>query len=580
MEVGVSEVMGTPFRSAAPFAVRRDERTRVQRAPASLVSGAAALGLFVAISLIAIGGWALPNPAAGTLGTGPDVQLFVWGLRWWPYALGHGLNPLVSHVVWAPYGSPVLWTTTVPLLSLLAAPITLTAGPTVAWNVLCVLAPALSAWAAFLLCRELTGRWGSSVVGGALFGFSSYEFAEGMAHLQMTMLPCVPLAAWLVVRHVHGRLGVRGLAMRVVALAVAQFLISPEVLLTLVLAGAIGLMVAAAQMPRLRPRLRTAAGGVGLGLAGAALLLAPLLIPMLSHIPKLGSAVRYPADLANLAIPTRVTALGSAWARSTVQSFPGNAAEQGAYLGLPLLASLLAAIVGLRARARAHLLAVLLAVAVVLSLGSRLIVAGHPLVWLPGAVLGHIPLLKDAQPARLAAYTALLAGLAVAMWLAEGGARPWVRWLAVALALAALAPNPAAGDWFKPTPPAIAHGGIARAIPRGANVISLPLWNVADRVLYAQAAADMRFSLDDGWLQLMPNQYQRLSNLISRLSAAGLAAVHTPRQAAALEQGLCRLHVDYALVWTYGLHLLAGLRLTPIRAGNVLAYDLPRCHTV
>lgn len=546
-----------------------------------MVSGLAALALFLALSLILIGRWALPAPAARTLGTGPDVQIFVWGLRWWPYALAHGLDPFVSHVVWAPYGSDVLWTTTVPLLSLLAAPITLTLGPTVAWNILCILAPALSAWAAFLLCRELTGRWGASVVGGALFGFSSYEFAEGMAHLQMTMLPCVPLAAWVAVRHIHGRFGVRGLAVRLAALAVLQFLISPEVLVTLVLAGVIGLAAAVALMPALRPRLRTTAAGMSVGLAGAMLLLAPLLIAMLTHKPpRPNTAVGYSADLANVVIPTRVTALGSGWGRSIARSFIGNASEQGAYLGLPLLAILLAATIGLRARARGRLIGALLAAALVLSLGSRLTVAGHPLVWLPGAALHHVPLLNDAQPARLAAYTALLAGLAVATWLADGGLRPKLRWLAVALAVASLAPNPAAGDWFKPTPSAITGGGITRAIPRGANVISLPVWDVADRGLYAQAAADMRFSLTDVWLQLMPTGYQRLDGFMARLTAPGLAAVRTARQAAALEDGLCRLHVDYALVWTYGPRLLAGLRLTPIRAGNVLVYRLPRCRAV
>lgn len=81
-------------------------------------------------------------------------------------ALGHGLNPFISHVVWAPYGADVLWTTTVPVISLLAAPVTLALGPTIAWNLLCVIAPALSAWAAYLLCRELTGRLWPSALGG------------------------------------------------------------------------------------------------------------------------------------------------------------------------------------------------------------------------------------------------------------------------------------------------------------------------------------------------------------------------------------------------------------------------------
>ncbi len=116
--------------------------------------------------MLYFGRFAFSSPGGGTIGLGPDVQIFLWGLRWWPFALGHGLNPFISHVVWAPYGADVLWTTTVPVISLLAAPVTLALGPTIAWNLLCVIAPALSAWAAYLLCRELTGRLWPSALGG------------------------------------------------------------------------------------------------------------------------------------------------------------------------------------------------------------------------------------------------------------------------------------------------------------------------------------------------------------------------------------------------------------------------------
>jgi len=539
---------------------------------------ATALTLFVVLALVYIGRWALPSPAGGTIGAGPDVQVFLWGLRWWPFALSHGLDPLVSHVVWAPYGSNVLWTTTVPLLSLLAAPVTLTLGPAVAWNLLCVLAPALSAWGAYLLCRELTGRWLPSLLGGALFGFSSYELAQGMAHLQMTMTVCVPLSAWVLVRHMHGRIGTRGLAIRVTALAVAQFLISPEILATLVLSGVVALAAAYVGLPRLRPQLATAAAAAALGLAAADVLLSPLLISMLSHLPaNPNSGVGYSADLANLVVPTPITAASGDWGLQLVNSFPGNAAERGAYLGLPLLAIVLAFGWRRRAAPRTRLLLALLTVSILLSLGSHLQIGGHQLIWLPAALLRHVPLLDAAQPVRFAMFSTLVAAVIAACWLAEANPRPAGRWLVAGLALVSIAPNPGAGIWWKPTPTTIADGGITRAVPRGAEVISLPFWNPADSGLYAQAAADMRFSMDDSWLQLMPDQYRKLPPLAVTLTAPGLAAVHSARQAAALERTLCRMDVDYALVWTYGPRLLAGLRLTPAHAGNALVYRLPSC---
>lgn len=72
---------------------------------------------------------------------------------------------------------------------------------------------------------------------GALFGFSSYQLAEGLAHLQLTMSLCVPLAGWVIVRYANGRLTGKRFATRIAAIAVAQFLISPELLATMLLSA-------------------------------------------------------------------------------------------------------------------------------------------------------------------------------------------------------------------------------------------------------------------------------------------------------------------------------------------------------
>src|ERR1700746_2577201 len=52
-----------------------------------------------------------------------DPNFYVWGLRWWPYAIGHGLNPLYSHQIAAPAGHSLAWVTTAPPLALVAAPL-------------------------------------------------------------------------------------------------------------------------------------------------------------------------------------------------------------------------------------------------------------------------------------------------------------------------------------------------------------------------------------------------------------------------------------------------------------------------
>ena len=144
-----------------------------------------------------------------------------------------------------------------PGLALVFAPLTFLVGPVAAYNVAAVLMPALAAWTAFLLCRYLTGAVVPSLVGGYVFGFSSYEIEHaGRGHLNLTSIFLVPLAALVVLRYLDGRIGERGVVVRLAPLVAFQLLISTEVALTFTLALALAL----APVPRVRPG--QARGGV------------------------------------------------------------------------------------------------------------------------------------------------------------------------------------------------------------------------------------------------------------------------------------------------------------------------------
>jgi hypothetical protein len=62
-----------------------------------------------------------------------------------------------------------------------------------AYNVMVVFGFAIGGWTAFLLCRELTGYYWPSLVGGAVFTFSSYHFAHAQGHMQLVSLEWIPL---------------------------------------------------------------------------------------------------------------------------------------------------------------------------------------------------------------------------------------------------------------------------------------------------------------------------------------------------------------------------------------------------
>src|SRR5215469_16489571 len=173
-----------------------------------------------------------------------DPNLFVWFMRWWPYAIGHGLNPLYTHEIGVPAGHSFAWVTNVPPLSLLATPLTLLAGPVVSFTLLAAIVLPLSAWAAFVLCRRLTGKFWPALVGGAVFGFSAFEMNHGAAgQLNLTYSSLLPILAYLVLVWRDGAIGTRAFVI-LAALAMAlQFYLMMETFADLTGLLAVSLLV-------------------------------------------------------------------------------------------------------------------------------------------------------------------------------------------------------------------------------------------------------------------------------------------------------------------------------------------------
>jgi hypothetical protein len=136
----------------------------------------------------------------------------------------------------------------------------------------------------------------------------------------------VPLGGWVVIRHIRGKLDGRGMALRMAGIAACQFLISPELLATGLVVGALAWVVAYALLPDRRSALRRAARSSAVGLAGAGVVLSPLLVTMLRDAPGgvLHATAGYSVDLLGLIVPTRVTALDGTWAAGIANHFAGN----------------------------------------------------------------------------------------------------------------------------------------------------------------------------------------------------------------------------------------------------------------
>ena len=403
----------------------------------------------------------------------PDPNFYVWSLGWWPYALGHGQDPLYSNLILAPAGHSLAWVATVPPLALLTAPLSLTAGPVAAFNLLTALALPLSAWAAFVACRRLTGRFWPALVGGAVYGFSVYELGplgSGQLNLCVAVLP--PLLAYLVLAWRDGSIGWISFVILAGLVLAAQYYLFLETFadLTVILAVSVVLGLLLARRGS-RRRLAQLAGLLALAYGVALALAAPDLAVVLAtprpKPPSMGAL-----DLASLVLPRPGHSLGIAGLAH-------------ADVGIPLLI-VLVALAATRWRSRlVWFLAALFAVVTIAALGPVLRVDGSEVAVLPWHGLWGLPFVRSAYPRRLMLFDYLVLALAAALLLAG---EPWRRhpgrWRAVlsvaarcalgALVLAFLVPNasePLTVTGQTTVPVFISNGEYRSQLTRGEVVI-------------------------------------------------------------------------------------------------------------
>lgn len=537
------------------------------------------LAIYGLLSLVFFGRSLLLHGDRDYLGLRYDPQIFIWSLGWWPHAVLNGDNPFVTHAMWPVTGVNLAWVTAVPGLALLAAPVTLTAGPAIAYSVTAVALPALAAWTAFLLCRYLTGSWWASLAGGYLFGFSSYVLGHVTAgHVNLTAVFLVPLVALTLLRYVDEKIGGRALALRLGLLLGAQVYLSTEVFATLTVSLVTSLLVAFLLVRDARPRLRSAAVPVLGGYAVACLVAAPILGYALADFrtDSLNDPALFGADLLNVVVPTEVTLVGTERTRTVSREFLGlgRLGENGAYLGLPLLLVLGWFAWDGRHRPGSRLLVALLLLGILAQLGVALRVRGDRLLALPWALAEKLPALGHVLPARFSMYVALAAAAAAALWAASPRPARWVRVALVAAAVVSLVPAVTRDLWDEtPTRPAFFTDGLYRTCFRPDETVFVPDAALMDATLW-QAESEYRFRIANGALspQLpegIPHPNTALAVLYNTVPPGGGAEV--VRLARELGSTVILLDAEHVDQWAPPLED-AGLR--PVEVGGVRLYHL------
>jgi hypothetical protein len=420
-------------------------RSRLTDTPARLAESMAALAIYAISSIVFFGIPLFPDFRHLRLGFGPagDPQIPIWGLAWYPWALAHHLNPFRTDFAWAPYGCTLAWSTTIPGAALVMWPVTRAFGPIASYNVLCLLAPALSAYTAFLLCRGIAGGFRAALIGGFIFGFSTYVSGELLHHLSLAMVFVVPLFPYLGLIYLDGKISSARFVASAVALIVFQFLLSPEILATTTLfCGVAALTAMRLYCESVRDRLKNLAWLSAASYAIAAILLAPALayfFPSPFGITPVFNPAHCSTDLLNFVLPFEPSLLARI---RSVFIFDRNlnwGCEAGAFLGvLPLIA--ISYSLSRHESAGDRLLIAMLLIVAIATLGPVLHVNGKALLPLPWLLAMPAPLLNNALPARFSAYLFLVLAIITAQWLARHNGSKTPRWMVATVAVASILP--------------------------------------------------------------------------------------------------------------------------------------------
>ena len=431
----------------------------------------------------------------------------MWSLVWWAHAIGHGLNPFLTNAYWAPYGFNITWSTSIPLASLIAAPLTHAIGPIGSLNILCLASFPLAAWCAFLLCHYLSRNYWASILGGYIFGFSPFllgQLSYGRLHT-LWIFP-VPLAVYFVARRLKGDLTTRAFVASLAIVLVVEFLCAAEIFAMMTLFGAMVLALSWLDSPAAnKARITAVIVELAASYLIALLIVSPYLYYMLvSQRPYSGALwpdILLSADALNFLVPSPNNALGtiSLLDRLSAPFNAGIAAEEVAYLSLPVVL-ITGHYLWMNWREPfAKLIAFAVLIMLMLSLGPHLIVAGKALhVALPWSLL-RVSVLENAAPGRFCAYVYLIFAIISSLWLSSVRITNGSKIAVGALVVISLLPNLSADYWILPAnePKFFRDGQYKNYLRPNETVLILPFWTRNDSMLW-QAESNMYFEMAGG----------------------------------------------------------------------------------
>jgi len=512
-----------------------------------------------------------------------DPLSYIWYLNWWPWAITRGLNPFITHYIWAPSGENLIFTNLFPTVAIIGGPITLIFGPIMTYNIFAMLALPLTAYSTFLLLRYITKDSLASFVGGYLFGFSSYELGQFLGHMNLYLTFLIPLILLSVIKRYHGVIS-RLLFIILLAICVAlEVEISSEIAFTLTLFGFISIIIFYLFANK---EIRHKIIKLGLDIVVAYFFAAVLLSPFIYYLingffnlaPK-GSTSQFSADLLNYIIPTPVTRFGRTIFENIASRFTGNYSEEGAYLGIILI---MVAIFSIKEQLKnwwGKAIAIIAVVLFVSSLGPYLhingIITKIPLFW---ELFANLPIFHDVLPTRLTMYVFLIVSILIALWLSMSGISKKnriSRYIIVFFGLIMLLPNIKIWHWDTVKTPSFFKDRIVmkKYINKGDNILILP-WGNLGMDDYYQLESGMYFKMPEGYITFPPKNFLKwpavqmfFSNTLSLDYAYQISAFIGSHNVKAVI-----LTADVNKIW---YHVFNRMHWEKFQTGGVILYKVP-----
>jgi len=472
----------------------------------------AALAGFAALAFLVTAKLWLHGGSAATADNTLDHAQFLFFFQHAAYSFVHLHNPLFTTVLGAPAGVNLMANTAFLGMAVPLIPITLLFGPGVSYVLALTIALFATATAWYVvLRRHVTTNRAAAFLGAAFCGFAPGLVGHGNGHPNLSAQFLLPLIVSGLIRMRETAHPVRSGVVLGLLTAWQVFLNEELLLFTAAAAGLMVIVYVCSRPRQARAQAGRFAGGVGVALGVAVVLVAyPLWFqfrgPQHYHGPFLW-APQYWTDVANYPAFGGNSLAGWLGSASALNNDP---AETNAFFGLPLCILAVVTAVVLWRMLAVRVAAVVAAVFLLLSLGSEVTfrskdthIAG------PWRLVAKLPLFDAVITPRMAlvvvpAVGVLIAAAADRLLAASregtaGNRLPRaLSWGLLAAVLVPLVPTPLHTSQPDPVPEFIT-AGTWRQYVSGGNLVTVPPDAFNEATLHWLVATNMQLPIADGY---------------------------------------------------------------------------------